>query len=617
MKRTGKKKVLLFLYHKEKMIRQIGILILLLLNNLSLYAGKVNISISAPKEVRVDTPFRIIYEIGSQDVNDFEFPDLNGLHLIDNYQSSSSSTTIINGKVSSKNSTTFTLILSSSKTGTYTISPARVHIAGETYTTKQIPIHVVSSSGSNSQTTPPPASVSSPSPLSPHSPSPSTTSRQNDDLLVRAIASKTTVYEQEAVLLTYKVYAAPHIFVTGFQGKLPTLNGFHIQEIEPPHGQESETYNGKSYNTAVWRQYVIYPQSSGSLTIPPLECEATINQTDGYMDPFGMFPRTSTRTKDMETNSLTIKVNPLPEAPEDFYGGVGDFNISSSINKRKLKSSDVLTLKVNITGTGNLKLIETPIVEFPSYYESYDCKVTDDYTLTRSGHEGSKIFEYRAVPQRGGKQTIPSVRFTYFDPSSGNYKTIATPSYQIDVISDPTQVSQLDVEEKEKDIKHIKLGEVELRKTTYNTFYSWKWILVYVCSIVTFLLLYVMILQQKGRLFKTPSNYRRQASKRIINQLEKSRLKKEANDEKGFYEELLNVLYSYPQNILNITKENFNKDNVRNALSTHQVPSPIIDEYLSLLEDCELTRYFTGHSDMEEHYRKAIDIINKLDNSLK
>ncbi len=601
------------------MNRRISIILFLLLNSLTIYADKVSISISAPKEVQVETPFRVVYEIGSSDVNNFETPDLNGFHLIDNYQSSSSSTTIINGKVSSKNSTTFTLILTANKTGTFTISPARVHIGGDTYTTKAIPIRVVPSPVNNSQSSSSSSSTNSPSPSYPHSSSPSAHARSNDDLLVRAIASKTTVYEQEAILLTYKVYAAPQIFVTGFQGKLPTLNGFHIQEIEPPHGQESETLNGKPYNTAVWRQYVIYPQSSGTLTIPPLDCEATINETDGYMDPFGMFPRTSTKTKSMEANSVTLKVTPLPAPPDTYCGGVGDFNISSTINKHKLKSSDVLTLTVNITGTGNLKLIESPKVEFPSYYETYDCKVTDDYTLTRSGHEGSKIFEYRAVPQKGGKQTIPPVRFTYFDPKSESYKTLSTPAYHIDVESDPNQVSQLEVEEKDKDIKHIKLGEVEYRKTAYSSLYSWKWILLYAIIILAFMLLYAILLHKRGELFKTPSGTRRQASKRIMSQLENARSLKDSNDEKGFYVALLDALNSYPQTILHISKEDFNKENVRQALTSRQVPSEIIDEYMGLIEDCELTRYFTGHStpDMDVHYQKAIEIINKLENKLK
>lgn len=604
--------------HKHKiMSKRNNILILLLLTSLPIYAGQVSISISAPKTVQEDEPFRIIYEIGSSDVTDFENPDFSGFHLIDRYQSTSSSTTIINGQVSTKTSTTITLVLSSNKSGNYTIGPARVHIKGETYSTKSIPIQVYGAGAGGSQSNPP--SVSSPSSPSPSQPSNSVSTTGNNDILVRLSASKTKAYVQEPILLTYKVYAAPQMYVTGFQGKLPTLNGFHIQEIDAPSGQESETYMGKTYNTAIWRQYLVYPQSSGSITIPSIECEATINRQNGYMDPFGMFPRTESYTKNLTTNALTLNIKSLPEPPEDFYGGVGDFNISSSLNKKRLKSSEILTLKINITGTGNLKLIETPSVEFPSIFETYDCKVTDDYTLTRSGHEGSKIFEYRAVPQKGGKYTIPPVRFTYFDPSTSEYKTLSTQSYHIDVESDPNQPSQIEVDELDKDIKHIKLGEVDIRKNNYSSLYSWKWILAYILSIMAFLLLYVTILHRKGLLFKSPSSQRRAASKAIMNQLEKSRRLKDSGDAQGFYIELLNVLYTFPQNRLNMSKEEFNKENLRNTLDSHQVPTPVIDEYLRLLESCEITRYYRGQStsDLESDYQNALEIIKKLDNYLK
>lgn len=601
------------------MSKRIHIILFILLTSLPVYADKVSISISAPKLVQEGEPFRVIYEIGSTNVTDFEDPDLSGFHLIDRYQSSSSSTTIINGKVNSKTSTTFTLILSSNKAGNYTIGPARVHINGETYSTKSIPIQV-SSNGAGGSNQGPSSSVSPHSPSSsPSQSSNSTPTSANDEIFVRLSASKSKVYEQESILLTYKVYAAPQTFVTGFQGKLPTLNGFHIQEIEPPSGQETETYLGKTYNTAVWKQYIVYPQSSGVITIPPLECEATINRQNGYMDPFGMFPRNESFTKALSTNALTINVKPLPESPVDFYGGVGDFNISSSLNKKKLKSSDVLTLTINVTGTGNLKLVETPTVEFPSIFETYDCKVTDDYTLTRSGHEGSKIFEYRAIPQKGGKYTIPPVRFTYFDPSTEQYKTLTTQSYQIDVASDPNQSSQMEVEELDKDIKHIKTGEVDLRKNNYSSLYSWKWIFAYAFVIIAFITIYAIILHRKGLLFKTSASKRRQTSKLIMNQLEKSHQLKEAGDEQGFYMELLNALYSYSQNRLNISKEELNKENIKKTLESRNVPSPVIEEYLQLLEECEVTRYFRNQtsSELDSEYQKAINIIKKLDSHLK
>ena len=604
------------------MHKKIKLFILLSLHSILLLADNVSISISAPREVGVGEQFRVSYEISSQQINHFESPDFDGFRILDNHQSSSSSTTIINGQVSTKSSTTFTFLLSAPKSGEYIIGPARVHINGETYSTKKIPIHVIAqSSGQSSSTVPPSSYSSSPSSSNPpvSHPIPSNPDSRNSNLFVRAIASKMKVYEQEAILLTYKIYASQELYVTGFQAKLPVLNGFHIQELEPDHNQSAENYNGKVYNTAVWKQYVIYPQSTGICEIPSVPCVATISIPNGYMDPFGMFPRTETQEREIQANALSIDVLPLPSPPSSFYGGVGDFNISSSINKRKFRAGEVLSLKVNVTGIGNLKLLETPTIDFPSSFETYDCKVVDDFELTRSGHEGSKMFEYMAVPQQSGQYTIPSLKFTFFDPSLKSYQTLTTHSYTIDVSSNGAFTPQTEVEELDKDIKHIKLGDVELRKDNYSQLFSWKWIIAYILSIIIFIVLYLLFHRMFTHSAASSTEKRKIARKLAMRQLEKSRILMQSGKSQEFYVELLNALYTFPQNKLNISNEEFNKENVRKILENHQVPTPVIDEYLSLVDECEFTHYTTGLSEhpMEEYYTKAISVISQLDNSIK
>lgn len=604
------------------MQKRINLFILLSLHSILLLADNVSISISAPKEVGVGDQFRVSYEISSHQISHFESPDFDGFRILDNHQSSSSSTTIINGQVSTKSSTTFTFLLSAPRAGEFIIGSARIHINGETYSTKKIPIRVTAQPSGHASSSALPSTYSnnqtpSPPPLS--HPTPSSPDTRNSNLFVRAIASKTKVYEQEAILLTYKIYASQELYVTGFQAKLPVLNGFHIQELEPDHSQSSETYNGKVYNTAVWKQYVIYPQSTGTCEIPSVPCVATISIPNGYMDPFGMFPRTETQEKEIKANALSIEVQPLPSPPSTFYGGVGDFNISSSINKRKFKAGEVLSLKVNITGTGNLKLIETPTIDFPTSFETYDCKVVDDFELTRSGHEGSKVFEYMAVPQQGGQYTIPSLQFTYFNSSLKSYQTLTTHPYTIDVTSNGAITPQTEVEELDKDIKHIKLGDVDLRQDNYSQLYSWKWIIAYILSVIIFIVLYILL---HGMFPPSASNSiekRKTANKLAMRQLEKSRMLMQSGKSQEFYVELLNALYTFPQNKLNISNEEFNKENVRQILEDHQVPIPVIDEYLSLVDECEFTHYTSGLSDhpMEDYYNKAMSLISQLDNSIK
>ena len=200
-----------------------------------------------------------------------------------------------------------------------------------------------------------------------------------------------------------------------------------------------------------------------------------------------------------------------------------------------------------------------------------------------------------------------------------SYQTLTTHPYTIDVTSNGAITPQTEVEELDKDIKHIKLGDVDLRQDNYSQLYSWKWIIAYILSVIIFIVLYILLHGMFTPSASSSKEKRKTASKLAMRQLEKSRMLMQSGKSQEFYVELLNALYTFPQNKLNISNEEFNKDNVRQILENHQVPTPVIDEYLTLVDECEFTHYTTSLSEhpMEEYYNKAMSVISQLDNSIK
>ena len=339
-------------------------------------------------------------------------------------RSQQSSTQIINGNVTSTSSITFTYILMADKEGTYTIPGATIVADGQNKTSNSVQIKVLPpdqtngvGGGNNSG-----GRTSSRSQVA-------GSKITNQDLFITATASKTTVYEQEAILLTYKVYTLVNL--RQLYGKMPELEPTFPYTRSRTSQQKTfslEHYNGRNYNTTVWSQYVLFPsnQVKWKFRLLPLKGYSSTSCLRRSFDAFFNGGSNYVEVKkNIVTPKLTINVKALPDGkPANFSGGVGEFTISSSISTKELKTNDAVTIKLVISGTGNLKLVNTPEVAFPKDFEVYDPKIDNKFTLTREGLSGNKVIEYLAIPRHAGNFTIPPVEFSYFDLKSNSYKTI-------------------------------------------------------------------------------------------------------------------------------------------------------------------------------------------------
>lgn len=589
-------------------------------------ADKVRFVAEAADVVVSGDQVRLVFTVNSQDIKDFRAPSIKGFDvLMGPSRSQQSSIQIINGKRTSNSSTAFTYILLAGSPGTYTIPAASVEVNGEKVFSNAISIKVLpqdqnsGNSGNNRG-----GSASS-------SRSQAAGSRISaNDLFITATASKTTVHEQEAILLTYKVYTVVNL--RQLYGKMPDLKGFHTQEVELPQQKTFtlEHYKGRNYNTTVWSQYVLFPQQTGKLEIPSITFDGVVAQQTVSDDPFDAFFNGGGYVevkKKITTPKLVINVQPLPAKPAGFSGAVGEFKLASSINATDVKTNDAVTIKLTLSGTGNMKLIGTPEVKFPQDFEIYDPKVTDDYKLTNSGLTGTKTFEYLAIPRHAGNFTIPAVEFTYFDLKSNSYKTLKTEAYNLKVAKGQGNADQVisDFTNKEsvkmlgKDIRFIKLGDSSLRPKGDFFFGTVGYYLCYLIPLLLFVV-FAVIYRQKALENANVAKVKTKKANKVATRRMKLAGKLLAENKKNeFYDEVLKALWGYISDKLSIPVSQLSKDNIEAELTNYGVQEALIAEFIGVLNECEYARYAPGNENeaMDKVYSASVEVISKMENSIK
>ena len=577
---------------------------------------KITFTANAPEVVVSGDQFRLSYTVNTKKVRDFRAPNIKDFEVL---MGPSRSVQYQNINGVETNTITFTYILMAGKEGTFNIPGATIVADGNNYTSNSVTVKVL------------PPDQSAGTGNSNSSNNQAGTKITNNDLFITATASKTTVYEQEAILLTYKIYT--QVNLTGLHGDMPDLKGFHTQEVDLPSQKQwtLEHYNGRNYNTTVYSQYVLFPQQSGKLEIPSITFEGTISQMVASVDPLDAFFNGGSYVnvkKNIVTPKLSINVKELPAGkPANFSGGVGEFTISSSISTQELKTNDAVTLKLVISGTGNMKLINTPEVGFPQDFEIYDPKVDNKFNLTRSGLSGNKVIEYLAIPRHAGTYTIPPVEFSYFDLKSQTYKTLKTDAYTLNVAKGEGNSDQVvanftnkeDLKVLGKDIRYIKTGEVVLSKKDdylFGSFAYWLWYLVPMVLFIVFLVVYRKQAMENANVAKVRT---KKANKVATKRMKLAGKLLSDKNIAAFYDEVLKALWGYISDKLNIPVSQLSKDNIEEELTRYGVADDLIKSFINTLNECEFARYAPGNQNeaMDKVYESAIDVISKMENSIK
>ena len=604
-------------------MKKIGwyIILLLMMLGYHVHVDAQHISVSAPSHVAAGENFRVAYTINTSDVEEFRMGGVqDGLEVIAGpYTSSQSSYQMINGHTSSSSSVTITYTLYAAKNGSFTIGASHALVGGKRLSSRPVKIQV---SGHAQRTNGAPNMHGQDSYDQPRMRS-AGSAISGSDLFIKVSASKKRVHEQEPILLTYKVYT--QVDLTQLEGKMPDLKGFHTQEVPLPQQKtfHTETVNGRPYKCVTWSQYVMYPQMTGRLEIPSITFKGIVVQQNRNVDPMEAFFNGGSGyvevKKDIKAPGITLQVDPLPQRPANFSGGVGKFNISASLDKKEVKAGEPITLRVVVGGIGNLKLLKQPVVNFPKDFDKYDAKVTDKTRLTANGVEGNMVYDFLAVPRNQGSYTIPSVELTYYDTSKNAYKTIKTQPFKVEVEKgDGTLAESEDFASQDKDIHTIKLGKAEQHKADemfFGSFGYWISLLMPLIAFVVLLIVFRRRAIENADIVKKRSNRAGKIATKRLRLANKLMLQGKQGE---FYDEVMRALWGYMSYKLNMPAEKLNRDNIRETLGRHFVDDATIEKFTTALDECEFERYAPGDAagNMNRTFESAMTAIMDIENAI-
>ncbi|MBO5916764.1 MAG: protein BatD [Bacteroidales bacterium] len=612
------------------MNRKISImgLCLLLMSAWSLKAQEASFRAEAPSKVVMGQQFQLSYVFANMDPKDFRAPEFEDFEVLFGPSTSvSSSTQIIQGKRTSSVERRYTYYLAPKKEGNFTIPAATATLKKEKITSNTLSITVLPQDNH--------ANNQSQSSGAASSQSASSTALSSENLFIRAIASKTKVYEQEAIVLTYKLYT--RLDVAGLSNvKFPEYKGFMVQEIETPAEAQwdMENYKGLNYRTVVLKQNVLFPQKQGTLNIESGSFDVVVrvrNQAGRSRSIFDDFFDTyQDVNKTLTSNPVSIQVEAFPFGkPASFHPFSGSLSMTSSISATSLKADEALTLTLTLKGSGNMKMLKTPDIKFPADFDVYDPKANNQFKTSTKGVSGSKTIEYLVIPRYAGQFDIPAVEVSYFDLESKSYKTLRSEAYHLDVarsdnaesamISGNYTAAKENVRVLGQDIRYIKPGDLSLKPSPVYIYaaawFPWAFILPF-CLFVVILLLYRKQIKANADLVRQRT---RKANKVAVKRLKRAAGYLKQNDRAHFYEEVLKALWGYTSDKLNIPLSALSKDNVDAELARCQVSEEVRKAYMDILEICEFEQYAPGQANqtMDDLYAKTTDVMDKMESTIK
>jgi hypothetical protein len=583
-------------------------------------AQDVTFTADAPRVVEVGEQLKLTYTLNARP-SSFSPPDIANFYVLSGpNQSTSTSIQIINGKSSQSITISYTYYLQATTQGTFTIGPASAVVDRKEYSSNPVTIEVVAGQ--------------KPAPSQQNEAAPSTQSQQlpNEELFVKVLADKRTVYQGEHIIVTLKIYT--RLAITGFgSSEMPDFNGFWSQDIESPTqiNLQRENVNGVIYNTGVIRKVLLFPQKTGEIIIEPFKLETYVRQQINtprsiFDDFFG--PSYSNVSKMLESDPVKITVKSLPAGqPATFTGAVGKMDISASLDKSALKTNDAITLKFLVKGNGNLKLVESPKIDFPPDFDTFDPKVSTNVKNTLNGQSGSKTFEYLLIPRHPGNYRIPPVLFSYFNPDKNQYQSLQTGEFRITVeksdeeetVNVVSGLSKEDLKILGSDILFIKAEHFKLFPAGKTLFGSLPFYLVYILSLLIFILIAMagrahIRKRQNVELLKN-----RKASKVARKKLKQALQYLRQQRKEEFFEALLKSFWGYLGDKLNIPVSELSRETAEKNLSVYITDKDLIGRFIRVIDDCEMARY-SPQSDTEQMdalYTEATKLIIKMEQNLR
>jgi len=606
----------------------------LLISALRANADNIQFTASAPKVVASGEQFEVTYAITAQP-SGFKPPEFKNFNLIGGPStSSSSSVQFLNGKVIQNSTYSYTYYFTANTPGTFTIEPAKATVEGKSYLSNGFTIEVVSNTkqGGNPQGNK--QNVQQPQQNAQQGGKRDIVAESgNDDIFVRVIIDRNNLYQGEHLIATIKLFSKLNISAIE-NVDYPPFTGFFRQDIETPplRALERENVNGQIYATGVIQRMVLFPQKSGEITIDPftLQCVVQMQVKGRQRSIFDDFwgPQVQEARKKIKSIPMKVTVKPLPfGSTSSFHGAVGNFTFKAAVDKTDVKTNDAISLKVTVSGNGNLKMIEPFDIKFPSDFETYDPKVAVNANTSINGVAGSKTFDYLIIPRHSGNFKIPAIEFTYFDTQLKQYKTLSSDEIDITVQHGANEssttvisgVSKEDVKFLGKDIQYIKTQIPDFKKKGEFIFGSLQFWLYYLISLAIFVFLVVFWRNRIRENANILVVRNKRANKVARKRLQDAHSFMKDNKSEEFHENILKALWGYMSDKLSIPVSELSRDKVKDEIGNRNIDPQLVQQFLQILDTCEFARYAPTESAsrMENVYNEAISVITKIEQNIK
>ncbi|MDF1572801.1 MAG: BatD family protein [Bacteroidales bacterium] len=595
-------------------------------------------SASAPATVQAGQQFQ--YTIEGNEQGNIQLPALEHFDLLAGpFTSFSSSTQWVNGKMTARNTASYTYILRGNTPGEFTIPPAKISVKKQTYSTNAVQVNVTgtgnaassaSQGGQGGQTIRGQADAGS------------QTGNAGQPVFLRVLPSKRSVYVGEQFVSELKVYTSVNTRPTGGLKEVP-YEGFYKQALEADQVSSRENIDGKMHVTQVLQRHVLIPQKSGKIVIDPFDSEWTIPRRvnrqrsgsifdeffdDPFNDPF--FDQYQDVPVTISTEPVTINVKPLPQGvPEGFTGGVGDLEFSARLSADQVTVNDALSLVVTVRGTGNIALLGAPKIDFPPDHDVYETTRSTNISTSGNRVSGTVTFEYPIVARHAGNFRIAPLRFSWFDPAAETYRTVTTKEYTFNVLKgEGTDTgAQIfmpgargeNVENIGTDILDINRGIPLFRPVGITPLSHTGYWIIYVVLIFLFIGSIIVLRTWFRQRADVRLMRNRKASKMARNRLRLADKARKAGDGETFFEEVEKAIWGYLADKLSIEVSSLSRDRVSEVLQGAGISETLQEEMVRIIDDCEFSRYAPSSekSDMDTLYGEAIRLLHNLDQNIR
>tara|TARA_B100000925_G_scaffold103265_1_gene76002 strand:- start:10695 stop:12443 length:1749 start_codon:yes stop_codon:yes gene_type:complete len=564
--------------------------------------GQINFEVSvSKKQLGLNERLRVDFAIDKPGDN-FRPPSFSSFRVISGPMQSVSNV-FVNGKRTY--SMTYTYFITPLKKGVFDIEQASIEYEGNVYKTTPVTINVTEAVAI---------------PRDPNDPK----YIVDEKLHLVAEVSKRSPYVNEPITIVYKLYFAQNVNPTDVDVvDMPKYNDFWSYNVDIPNRNiDTSIYKGERYNFVEWRKVVLYPQRAGKLEIKPLSLDVTVNVPTGKRDFFQRVIYTQV-PKLVSAGNLTINVKPLPTEgqPDDFSGAVGNFSIDVSTSKKQLKANESLQAKVKISGRGNLRLFGMPNLQTPSAIEQYEPETSENIRSNLSGMSGSITQSYTLIPQVQGKYPIPSIEFSFFNPKKKTYETIKSSEQLVDVTEGPLANRAVNPTNPSVAVSidsPFKFIDLDTSFVPINTPTFFRSTLFYLLwgSPLGLVLLYVAYARRKQKQLGDTEGVRMRTANRMARKY-LSEAKRNLNNSEEFYVALERALHNYLKAKLKMETSDFSKEKIKNILSQIGVEESLVNDFVSVLENCEFARYTPSSvKAMEQDFANTAKMITQIDKQL-